>query len=113
MAPDQSRYQWLRSLWRELRLAWALFNDPRVPTWSKVLIPALWGIYFLFPLDILPDVIPVLGEVDDLMLLLLMVRLFINLSPPEVVRDVEARLSGKKRTPDPDIIEGSYRVLDE
>lgn len=113
MAPKQNRYQVLRSLWQEVRLAWALFNDPRVPTWAKVLVPSLWLGYLLFPLDIVPDVLPFLGEVDDLMLFLLLVRLFINLSPPDVVREVEARMRGKAKKPDPDIIEGTYRVLDE
>ncbi len=112
--PGQSRYRLLRNLLQEVRLAWALLRDPRVPTWPKVLIPTLWLAYLIFPVDILPDIVPVLGEVDDLMLFLILVRLFIAMSPQDVVQDIEARLRGRKgASPKPSVIEGSYRVLDE
>ena len=109
----KNRYWILRDLWRELRLAWALLKDPRVPTWTKVALPGLWLVYFLFPLDLIVDFIPIVGEIDDLVLLLILLRAFVALSPPDVVRDVEARLQGRQATGRSDIIEGQYRVIDE
>ncbi len=103
---DQGWRQW----WHDVRVAWALFRDPRVPVWTKVLLPAAWLLYFFFPLDLLPDLIPLLGEVDDVMLLLLLVRLFIALSPSDVVAEVRARVQGASR---PEVIEGRYRIIDE
>lgn len=105
-----SRYETLRQLWRDLRVAWALLRDGRVPLWTKLVIPAAWAAYFLLPLDIIPDLVPFLGELDDLMLLLLLVRLFIALSPPEVVADVRSRQEGGTRRR---VIEGTYRVIED
>lgn len=105
-----SRYETLRQLWQDLRLAWALLRDRRVPLWTKLVIPAAWATYFLLPLDVIPDLVPFLGELDDLMLLLLLVRLFIALSPPDVVADVRAR---QERGTQRRVIEGRYRVIEE
>ncbi len=108
----RTRWGVLYALKEDLRLAWALLRDPRVPTWVKVLIPGLALGYILFPLDFLPDIIPVLGEIDDLMIFLLLLRFFISLSPRYVVEDIEARLRGTP-PPSPDIVEGQYRIIDE
>lgn len=105
-----SRYETVRQLWRDLRLAWALLRDRRVPLWTKLVIPAAWAAYFLLPLDVIPDLLPVLGELDDLMLLLLLVRLFIALSPSDVVADLRARQMGSHRGR---VVEGTYRVIEE
>ncbi len=99
-----------RHWWRDVRIAWALLRDHRVPMWTKVLLPAAWLLYFFFPLDLLPDLIPFLGEVDDLMLFLLLVRLFIALSPAEVVNEIRQRM---ERPQQRDVIEGVYRIIDE
>lgn len=72
---------------KQARLAWRLLRDARVPGWAK-LIPVAGFLYLLSPIDILPEaMIPLLGEVDDVVLLLLAVKLFIDLSPPGVVRE--------------------------
>ncbi len=107
-----SRYHIVRTLWREVRVAWALLRDPRVPLWTKALIPGFWLAYFLFPLDLLPDVIPVLGEVDDLMLFLLMVRLFIAMSPADVVREVEQRVRGVTSNREEKVVEGKFWIIE-
>jgi uncharacterized membrane protein YkvA (DUF1232 family) len=72
---------------KQARLAWRLLRDARVPGWAK-LIPVAGFLYLLSPIDILPEaMVPLLGEVDDVVLLLLAVKLFIDLSPPGVVRE--------------------------
>ncbi len=103
-------YTTWRTWWQDVRLAWALLRDPRVPLWTKVLLPLAWVLYLLMPLDVLPDFFPLLGEIDDLMLFLFLVRLFIHLSPPDVVADVRERLQRGRR---PQVIEGRYRVIEE
>src|SRR3989304_6331458 len=51
--------------WRaKARLAWALLRDGRVPWWLRAVIPAL-VLYLATPIDLIPDVIPVLGHLDD------------------------------------------------
>ena len=69
------------------RLAWRLLNDGRVPGWVK-LIPFAALLYFLSPIDLLPDwVFPGLGEVDDIVVILLALKVFVDLSPVGVVRE--------------------------
>ncbi len=72
---------------KQARLAWRLLRDGRVPGWAK-LIPVAGLLYLLSPIDLIPEaVLPLVGEVDDIVLLLLAVKLFIDLSPPGVVRE--------------------------
>jgi uncharacterized membrane protein YkvA (DUF1232 family) len=59
--------------------AWRLFGDPRVPLAVKV-IPMLAAIYVVMPVDILPDWLPGLGQLDDIAILLIGLRLFTQLA---------------------------------
>lgn len=69
------------------RLYWRLFRDRRVPILPKALL-VLTLVYAVSPLDGIPDFIPVLGEMDDLVVVLSGLWLFIRLCPPEVVREM-------------------------
>jgi uncharacterized membrane protein YkvA (DUF1232 family) len=72
---------------KQARLAWRLLRDARVPGWAKM-IPIAGVLYLLSPIDLLPEaVVPLLGEVDDVVILMLAVKLFVDLSPPGVVRE--------------------------
>lgn len=73
------------------RLAWDLLRDPRVPAEQKVVLAAV-GAYVLMPLDIIPDFIPGLGQVDDVAVVLLGLRWFIRAAPEEVVSEHLARI---------------------
>lgn len=78
---------WLRDAFRQLRLAWRLFLDKRVPLWTKI-VPPTALVYILSPIDILPDLPPMgINQLDDLAVLFLGVKLFIELAPPDVVRE--------------------------
>jgi uncharacterized membrane protein YkvA (DUF1232 family) len=76
----------LRHLPHFVRLYWRLLRDPRVPIWPKALLFAAL-LYVVSPVDLVPDVLPVIGEVDDLVVLIVVCRLFVYLCPPEVVRE--------------------------
>lgn len=71
-----------------VNIAWGLFRDPRVPVHLKA---ALLGVlaYVASPLDLIPDFIPVIGQVDDLILLLAAISMFTRLAPPDVVSEIE------------------------
>ncbi len=77
---------WLKELVRQVQLAWRLFFDPRVP-WPTKIIPPAMLIYLLSPIDIIPDPGLGLGQLDDVAVLLLGIKLFIELAPPEIVRE--------------------------
>ena len=74
------------------QLAWKLMMDPRVALLSKVLIPVAAAAYFIMPIDLLPDFIPILGQLDEVAIILLLVRLFIALAPQEVVTEYKAAM---------------------
>lgn len=69
-------------------------RDPRVPTLAKVVIGVVVA-YALSPIDLVPDFIPVLGLVDDLLLLPLGVWLAVRLVPPDVWRACRARAADR------------------
>ena len=102
------------------RLTWRLLRDPRVPTWSKAMLPVVAGAYFLLPLDLIPDVILGLGHVDDLSVfgiaLFAMTKLLPRLAPGDVVEEhvFDLRAGNKRRRRGRDeIIEASYRVVSD
>lgn len=76
------------NLWKQIieqvRLAWKLFSDARVPVVLKA-IPFIALAYVLSPIDLIPDFLLGLGWLDDGSLLMLALVLFINLAPRDVV----------------------------
>lgn len=82
----------VRKLPTYVRLAWGLLRDPRVPGEQKLILAGIAG-YLVMPLDILPDLIPVFGQLDDLAVILLGLRWFITSAPQEVVADHLARIA--------------------
>lgn len=101
----------------EVRLAWSLMIDPRVPTIAKLAIPVA-VLYLMSPWDVIPDYTPLLGRLDDLGLLLVAYGMMRALTPSQVVREHQERLGlrtppPRRRAEDPGVVEGSYRVLDE
>jgi uncharacterized membrane protein YkvA (DUF1232 family) len=74
------------SMRNKLALGRALFGDRRVSVWAKLIAIAL-AVYLASPLDIIPDFIPVLGVLDDLVIVLVGVGLLLRAVPREVVED--------------------------
>jgi len=65
------------------RLVWGLVRDPRVPMGLKAMLGAALA-YVVLPIDLVPDAIPIIGQADDLTVLLLTLDLFIQNAPREV-----------------------------
>jgi uncharacterized membrane protein YkvA (DUF1232 family) len=93
----------LASIIKNARLVWRLLRDPDVSAWLKTIPLASW-LYLLFPFDFIPDLALGLGQLDDIAIVLLGLKLFIELSPQEVVRR-HLREMGS--------VSGSYRVVDD
>jgi uncharacterized membrane protein YkvA (DUF1232 family) len=110
----------LGGLFKQVRLGWRLFRDSRVPGWVKA-IPWIGLLYLLSPIDLIPDfAFPGLGEVDDIVVLLVALKAFVDLSPPGVVREHLEDLFGVSRdsvstaeTGTGPTIDATYRILDE
>ena len=77
-------------LFRQLTALWFMLKDPRAPLGPKVLAFAVLA-YALSPIDLIPDFIPVLGLLDDLILLPLGVALVIWLVPALLWQDMLAK----------------------
>jgi len=75
-------------------------RDPRVPWYAKALV-VLVAAYAVSPIDLIPDFIPVLGYLDDLLLLPLGIALAIRLIPAEVWRDCLARAQTQQKDREP------------
>jgi hypothetical protein len=75
-----------------VRLFYRLFTDPRVPKLVK-LVPLIGLLVALAPPNLEVEIIPVLGEMDFLLLAFLTLKLFVWLCPPDVVREHVARLA--------------------
>jgi uncharacterized membrane protein YkvA (DUF1232 family) len=82
------------NLFNSFRIAWRLMWDSRVPMSAKA-IPVLAVLYVLSPIDILPDFVVGLGQLDDLAILLLGTQLFISMSPQDIVKRFRAELEGR------------------
>ncbi len=82
--------QWAKQLKREVSALWLACRDPRTPWYARV-VAACTVAYALSPLDLIPDPIPVLGYLDDLLLVPLGLALARKLIPTEVMADARAR----------------------
>ena len=78
-----------RRLKAEIYALYLAYRDPRTP-WIARLVAALVIGYALSPLDLIPDFIPVLGYLDDLVLLPLGIALALRLIPPVVLAEARA-----------------------
>jgi uncharacterized membrane protein YkvA (DUF1232 family) len=65
-------------------------RDPRTPWYAKLLVAAVVA-YAVSPIDLIPDFIPVLGQLDDLLLLPIGIALAIGMVPPAVLEESRAR----------------------
>jgi len=110
----------LAEIIRQGRLVVKLLLDSRVPTGVK-LIPLLTLLYLLMPLDMIPDPILGLGQVDDLVIVLIGLNLFIRLSPSRIVEqhrgggqpaDADPSVAKSEGTGSKEVIEGTYRVIE-
>jgi uncharacterized membrane protein YkvA (DUF1232 family) len=102
----------LFEIWRSMQLVFRLMMDGRVSLLPKLIVP-LVALYVLSPLDVVPDVLLVLGQLDDIALLFFGTKLFINLCPPDVVMEHRRALGGGREVTSDDYVDGTYRVMDE
>jgi uncharacterized membrane protein YkvA (DUF1232 family) len=86
----------------------ALFTDSRVPIAAK-LLSVVVVVYLASPIDLLPDFIPVVGFLDDLLIVLAGVGLLLRLVPASVVEDHLRRLEEPRDAPAVRTIEGRAR----
>lgn len=77
---------WARSIRRDAFAVWLAARDPRVPWYVKAVAIAVAG-YALSPIDLIPDFIPVLGYLDDLIIVPLGILLIVRLIPADLMAE--------------------------
>jgi uncharacterized membrane protein YkvA (DUF1232 family) len=88
--------EWARAIKRDVHALWLAARDPRTPWYAKALALGI-AAYALSPIDLIPDFIPVLGYLDDAILLPLAIMLAVRLVPAEVMaehREAAGRAQG-------------------
>lgn len=85
---------WARRIKRDAVTLWFAYRDPRTPWAVKALCIFVVG-YALSPIDLIPDFIPVLGYLDDAILLPGLIWLAVRLLPPEVLSDCRERAEAR------------------
>ena len=89
---------WARGLKRDSHALYLAARDPRTPWHAKALAAAV-AAYALSPIDLIPDFIPVIGYLDDLIIVPLGVWLVISLVPDELMAEFRARAEEAKSRP--------------
>jgi uncharacterized membrane protein YkvA (DUF1232 family) len=92
--------RWAKGLKTEIYAIYLACRDPRVPWYARVVAAAVVG-YALSPIDLIPDPIPILGYLDDLVLVPLGIALTLKLIPREVMDEcrAQARARAGQRAP--------------
>jgi uncharacterized membrane protein YkvA (DUF1232 family) len=89
---------WAKSLKRDVTALWLAARDPRVPWYAKAVAAAV-AAYALSPVDLIPDFIPVLGYLDDLIIVPLGIMLAIRLIPQPVMAELRQRAAERAGRP--------------
>jgi uncharacterized membrane protein YkvA (DUF1232 family) len=86
-----------RQLKREISALYIAFRRQDVPWYAKVVLALVLG-YALSPIDLIPDFVPVLGYLDDLVLIPLGITLAIRLVPPEIMQSCRRESEKRQNT---------------
>ena len=79
-----------------IELAWRLIFDYRIPLITKILAIGALVIYVVSPIDFVPDLLPVVGQIDDIVIFMVIMLQFINACPVEVIQEhKQAILNGE------------------
>lgn len=81
---------WARAIRRDVHALWLAARDPRTPWYARALAMAL-AAYALSPIDLIPDFVPLLGYLDDAILLPIGILVVIRLIPAEVMAECRDR----------------------
>ena len=90
--------RWALAIKRDVHALYLAARDPRVPWYAKAVAVFVAG-YALSPIDLIPDFIPVLGYLDDLIIVPLGIWLAVRLIPPEILAEHRATAEASARRP--------------
>ena len=86
---SQQARRWALLVKRDVHAIYCAARDPRVPWYAKALAICVAG-YALSPIDLIPDFVPILGYVDDVIIVPLGILIVVKLIPPEIMAEHRA-----------------------
>ncbi len=101
---------WARRMKRDTMALYLARKDPRVPRLAKVMAMAT-AAYALSPIDLIPDFIPILGYLDDLIVLPLFIYLTIRLIPPDIMVELRAQADQRLSESRPRSMAGAVVII--
>lgn len=90
--------QWARTVKRDTVALWIASRDPRVPWYAKALAAAV-AAYALSPIDLIPDFVPVLGYLDDVVIVPAGILLAVRLIPDGLMEEFRAEAAKREGRP--------------
>ncbi|RAZ87056.1 hypothetical protein DPM33_27365 [Mesorhizobium hawassense] len=96
MSALDSAKQWARGTKRDLVALWLAARDPRAPWYAKATAGAV-AAYALSPIDLIPDFIPVIGYLDDLLIVPLGIMLALRLVPADLMREFREEAARREK----------------
>src|SRR5689334_23904289 len=87
---------WARALKRDVMALWLAARDPRVPWHAKAVAGAV-AAYALSPIDLIPDFIPIVGYLDDLLIVPLGIWVAVKLIPAPVMAELRAKAADQRK----------------
>lgn len=90
--PAERIRNWARAIKRDVLALWIAARDPRTPVAAKI-VAAIVAAYALSPIDLIPDFIPILGYLDDVILVPLGILLAVRLIPAALMTEYRADAS--------------------
>ena len=106
---------WARRIKQQVTLLWTAYQHPECPMYVKLLI-GLIVLYALSPIDLIPDFIPVIGYLDEMILLPILITLALKLMPDHVIELAQQELANeenckKEKSPKPKLWLGGLLVV--
>lgn len=95
LVPDK-----LKPILRDAKVLWIAARDPRTPRKAKVIM-GLVATYALSPIDIIPDFVPLIGWLDDFIIVPIGIRYAMKLIPKDLLAEFRARAESDVSVPDP------------
>lgn len=101
---------WAKNIKRDVHAVWLAARDPRTPLLAKVLA-LIVAAYAVSPIDLIPDFIPIIGYLDDLIIVPLGIMLVVRLIPAEVMREHRETAAQASRRPVSRITAGVFILI--
>jgi len=98
---------WTQAVTRDVVAVYLAARDPRVPWYAKAVAGCV-AAYALSPIDLIPDFIPVLGHLDDLIIVPLGILLAVRLIPPAIMAEHRKTAAATAR---PDSFAGAAAII--